>query len=141
MPRLDPDAPAVKTCPSAPPEPGSFLLGVVTGPGQVAYLNPHVPVTLELLESLGRDGVAIENRMRFGCGCAEQKCVQWRGEAGAGRCGLIDHAIEALAVEMGPDTLPHCGIRHTCRWFAQHDRRACAVCPEIIRKPARVAAE
>jgi hypothetical protein len=75
--------------------------------------------------------------MRFGCDCAEQGCVQWKGEDGAGRCGLIDHALEALKVEVGPDHLPRCGIRATCRWFAQHDRKACAVCPQVIRRPAR----
>jgi hypothetical protein len=128
---------ATKTCPSGPPEPGSVLLGIVAGPGEVAYLNPHVPVTLELLESLSRGGIAIENRMRFACSCAEHGCVQWKGDSAAGRCGLIDHAIEALGVEAGLDHLPRCGIRADCRWFAQHDRKACAVCPEIIRRPAR----
>jgi hypothetical protein len=126
-----------KTCPSAPPEVGSFLLGVVTGPGQVAYLNPHVPVSLEMLESLARQGVPVENRMRFGCQCAEQGCVQWKGEDASGRCGLIDHALEALKVEDGPESLPRCGIRASCRWFDQHGRRACAACPQVIRRPAR----
>jgi hypothetical protein len=137
----DPRDRAVKTCPSGPPEVGSFLLGVVAGPGAVAYLNPHVPVTLELLESLSRQGVPVENRMRFGCDCAEQGCVQWKGDGEAGRCGLIDHALEATRVQAGPDALPRCGIRATCRWFAQHDRKACAVCPQVIRRPGRAKAE
>ncbi len=136
MSRPDPDGPAVKSCPSAPPEVGSFLLGVVVRPGEVAYLNPHVPITLDMLESLERQGVAVENRMRFGCDCAQSQCVQWKGEHHAGRCGLIDHALEALAITDGPDELPRCGIRATCRWFAQHERRACAACPQVIRRPA-----
>ncbi|HEX4184011.1 MAG TPA: hypothetical protein VHY34_12210 [Caulobacteraceae bacterium] len=135
----EPDGPTVKTCPSAPPEEGSFLLGVVSGHGEVAYLNPHVPVTLEMLEAFSRKGVPVENRMRFGCDCAEHDCVQWKGKGQEGRCGLIDHALEALHVEGGLEALPRCGIRATCRWFAQHDRRACAVCPQIIRRPSRSA--
>jgi hypothetical protein len=35
---------SLRTCPSAP-QPGSVLLGVVVGNGQVAYLNPSPPVT------------------------------------------------------------------------------------------------
>lgn len=125
-----------KTCPSAPAEPGSVLLGVVAGQGQVAYLSPHVPVTSELLESLKRNGVPTENRLRFACACMERRCVQWKEEAGSGRCGLIDHAIDALGITSGAQTLPQCGIRPSCRWFAQHGSRACAACPEVIRKPA-----
>lgn len=113
-----------------------MLLGVVAGRGQVAYLNPHVPVTPELLDTLNRSEVPIENRLRFACACMEHRCVQWKDEAGSGRCGLIDHAIEALGITSGAETLPHCGIRHTCRWFAQHGRAACAACPEVIRRPA-----
>jgi hypothetical protein len=126
-----------KTCPSAPPEQGSVLLGIVTGKGKIAYINPHPPVTSELLVILGQRNVPIENRLRFAGSCMEHGCVQWQGEAGAGRCGLIDHAIEALGIESGAETLPHCGIRQSCRWFAQHGRSACAACPEIIRRPSR----
>jgi len=125
-----------KTCPSAPPEPGSVLLGVVAGKGQLAYLKPNPPVTPELLVSLTQQGVPIENRIRFAGPCMEHHCVQWQGAAGTGRCGLIDHAIDVLAIQSGAETLPHCGIRDTCRWFAQHRREACAACPEIIRRPS-----
>lgn len=122
------------TCPSAPPEPGSSLFGIVTGAGQVAYLNPAVPATQELIQGLTQDGVPIENRLRFSGGCMEHRCVQWSGEPGAGRCGLVDRAVEKLNIGDGLETLPHCAIRGTCRWYAQHKRRACAACPEVIRK-------
>lgn len=130
------DGESLKTCPSAPPEPGSVLLGVVAGRGQLAYLNPHLPVTKELLDSFSRNEVPIENRLRFACACLERGCVQWKEAGGSGRCGLIDHAIGALGITSGAETLPHCGIRSTCRWFAQHGRAACAACPEVIRRPA-----
>ena len=123
------------TCPSGPAEPGSVLLGVVAGRGQVAYLSPNIPVTKRLLQSLADETVPIENRMRFASACIEKRCIQWKGASQAGRCGLIDHAVAALQVVAGPQELPHCGIRATCRWFAQHRQVACGVCPQVIRRP------
>jgi hypothetical protein len=125
-----------KTCPSAPAEPGSVLLGMVVAPGQVAYLSPNIPVTAELLDALTRGGVPIENRMRFAGTCMERGCIQWSGDGGGGRCGLADRAIAALSITTGLADLPKCGIRATCRWFAQHQAKACAACPEVIRRPA-----
>jgi hypothetical protein len=122
-------------CPSAPAEPGSALFGVVAAKGQVAYLTPKVPVTNELLTILGQSGVPIENRLRFSGPCMEHHCVQWKGAAGSGRCGLVDHAIETLHIESDAENLPQCDIRQSCRWFAQHKRKACAACPEVIRRP------
>lgn len=126
-----------KTCPSGPPEPGSAILGFVVAPGQVAYLTPAIPVTPELIESLHADEIPIENRVRFSCECREHQCIQWTvGASAGGRCGLVDRAVEAFAIAKDLDDLPACGIRATCRWFAQHKRKACAACPEIVRKPA-----
>lgn len=124
------------TCPSAPPEPGATLFGIVMAPGQVAYLNPGLPATQEVIDGFALKGVPIENRLRFSSPCQEHRCVQWAGEAGSGRCGLVDQALEFMAITTGPETLPNCSIRATCRWYAQHKRSACAACPEIIRKPA-----
>jgi hypothetical protein len=113
------------------------VLGVVLAPGQVAYLSPNVPVSAELLDELAQGGIPIENRMRFACACREHQCKQWSGGAGPdGRCGLIDRAIVTLAISEGLEELPACGIRATCRWFAQYQRKACAACPEVIRRPA-----
>ena len=112
------------------------MLGVVTGPGQVAYINPPIPATQEMIDGLAERGVPIENRLRFSGRCMEHRCVQWTATSEGGRCGLIDHALELLNVTEGPATLPHCSIRATCRWFAQHKRAACAACPEVIRRPA-----
>ena len=125
------------TCPSAPPEPGSALLGVVTGPGKVAYLKPAIPATQEMIDRFAASDIPVENRMRFSGPCMEHNCVQWSGRPGAGHCGLIDHALEALSISEPAANLPHCAIRATCRWFAQRKAVACAACPEIIRRPSR----
>jgi hypothetical protein len=126
---------ATLTCPSAPAEEGSALFGVVAAKGQVAYITPKVPYTSELLTILGQSGVPMENRLRFSGPCLEHRCVQWEGTAGSGRCGLVDHAIETLHIEADAETLPKCDIRQTCRWYAQHRGKACAACPEVIRRP------
>ena len=128
--------PRPTTCPSAPAEPGATLFGIVTAPGKVAYMNPGVPATQALIDGFAREGIPIENRLRFSGPCMQHRCVQWAGEAATGRCGLVDRALTALAITQGPDTLPHCAIRATCRWYAQHKRHACAACPEVIRRPA-----
>jgi hypothetical protein len=126
---------ATKTCPSAPAEPGSVLLGIVVRPGEVAYLSPAIPATAEFLEQLTRSGIPIENRMRFPGTCMEHRCAQWKDGSGGGRCGLADRAIAALSISTGLENLPKCGIRSTWRWFAQHQAKACAACPEVIRRP------
>jgi hypothetical protein len=129
---------ATLTCPSAPPEPGSALFGIVAAKGQVAYITPRVPFTSELLTILGQTGAPIENRLRFSGPCMEHRCVQWKGVAGSGRCGLVDHAIETLHIECDAETLPKCDIRQSCRWYAQRKAKACAACPEVIRRPQAV---
>ena len=129
---------SAKTCPSAPAEPGSVLLGVVAAPGKVAYITPGIPVTVEWLEKLSASSIPIENRMRFACACMENRCVQWSGgPTGVGRCSLADRAVEAFSISEGLEDLPNCGIRATCRWFEQHQRKACAACPEVIHRPTQ----
>jgi hypothetical protein len=121
-----------KSCPSAEPEPGSILLGVMVKPSIVAYIVPASQVTTEALESLRESGVDVENRLRFAGPCVEHQCVQWTGA----RCGLIDNAVATQDEAISVALLPKCSIRSSCRWFSQHGRSACAVCPDIIRKPS-----
>lgn len=105
------------TCPSAPAEIGSVLLGVVAERGQVAYLSPNVPVTPTLLDSLEASSVPLDNRLRFAGPCIAHRCIQWKGGEGTDHCGLIEHAVKTFERTEGPDTLPQCGIRATCRWI------------------------
>jgi hypothetical protein len=120
------------TCPSAPPEAGSVLLGVVASPGQIVYITPNPPVSQEMLETFQKNGIVAENRLRFAGPCMEHRCLQWAGN----RCGLIDRVVDHFGPAEGGEPLPRCGIRGTCRWFAQQGRAACESCPEVIRKPA-----
>jgi hypothetical protein len=120
------------TCPSAPAEEGVVLFGVIKGKSEVVFISPNIPVTPSLLSSFAQSGIPVENRLRFASRCLEHHCVQWSGD----RCGLIDRAVPDLEKDELANPLPKCGIRATCRWFSQHGRMACAVCPEVNRKPA-----
>jgi hypothetical protein len=117
-----------QTCPSGRCREGSVLLGVVGQQGRVAYLSPVIPVDAEFVR-VARGGRAPESRFRFSEPCVEAGCAQWSGTA----CGLIDRLL-AGAARAGPveGPLPRCGIRSSCRWFAQRGRQACAVCPLVI---------
>jgi hypothetical protein len=76
------------TCPSAPCEPGSTLLGVVGPQGTVAYLTP--PLTIDdSFVATARRGRSPEKRFRFAAPCVEEHCAQWTGS----RCGVIDAVL------------------------------------------------
>ncbi|MDD5366640.1 MAG: hypothetical protein PHR30_14980 [Gallionellaceae bacterium] len=120
------------TCPNAPPEVGAALFGIVQGDGKVAYLSPNIPVSDGLLVALENKNIPIENRLRFSGPCMAERCIQWQTD----RCSLADKVVADLG-DSGTEhsKLPHCGIRATCRWFAQHKQVACGGCPTVIRKP------
>jgi hypothetical protein len=120
------------TCPSAPADTSAVLFGIIAGKGEVVYISPNIPVTPSLLNTFSQGGIPVENRLRFASRCVERDCVQWSGD----RCGLIDRAVESPGTDQGTDAPPKCGIRSNCRWFAQHGKTACGVCPEVVRKPA-----
>ena len=121
------DASGIRTCPSAPAKEGSSLLGLVNGEGTLTYLNPPLVLDTESLAVL-RTRPSPERRFRFAAPCIQDSCAQWH----AGSCGIIKFVIRNVerASDTGP--LPRCGIRSTCRWFAQEGRRACAVCPLVV---------
>ncbi|WNC94767.1 hypothetical protein RI103_33010 [Paraburkholderia sp. FT54] len=120
------------TCPSAPAEAASAVLGAVMENGTVAYISPKIPVSDTLLSGLRANGIPLENRIRFLGPCMGGACAQWTGH----RCGLVDAIVAAPAVLSEPeDGMPKCGIRGTCRWYAQHAHAACVQCPIVIYDP------
>lgn len=110
---------------------GSTLLGIVGPDGQLGYVTPPMEIDREFVERAHR-GRTPESRFRFAEPCAESGCAQWTGE----RCGLIDEMLATPRQSAGPQPvtiLPRCGIRHTCRWFAQRGPAACHICPLVVR--------
>lgn len=113
-------------CPSAMAKPGATLIGISSGPGALGYVTPPVVVDEEFLSAAGQHS---ERGFRFANRCAEGSCHNW----GENRCQLI-HQILTSRPGDPPDQLPACGIRSSCRWFAQAGREACRVCP-AVRSP------
>jgi hypothetical protein len=118
-----------KVCPSGQGEPGATLLGII-GPDGRAIFTPHGPkVTPTLREQLAATTSGpLESRFRFTMPCATSACVFWNG-----RCRAIDAAHEDFDshVTVESATLPECGIRESCRWWAQEGPDACRVCPHV----------
>jgi hypothetical protein len=114
-------------CPSAPAwSEGAEVFGVVLGTAaapRVQYLDAPVPVTAELLQTLGdsRPGEVLRVRSP----CAKSACVHYSGQ----HCRLGERIV-ALPHE-GDTRLPACSIRPSCRWFAEQGKRACLRCPEL----------
>ena len=137
MPEMaSPSAQGGRLCPSSRAEAGAVLLGIVSPDGKIAYLTPQMRISADFVET-SRQGRSPEKRFRFSGPCVEGNCAQWTGT----RCGVIDAALEnADSMHLranSPDAvsdqlLPNCSIRQRCRWFSQHGRQACRVCPYII---------
>ena len=113
-------------CPSSRCEPGAVLLGVIVGPGTLAYASDRLVVDEEFVQ-IARAGRSPEKRFRFSARCVQSACRQWTGT----RCGVIDAVLEAVEPR-STEELPECSIRPDCRWFRQSGAAACAVCPEIV---------
>ncbi|GLZ39045.1 hypothetical protein Acsp05_26690 [Actinokineospora sp. NBRC 105648] len=113
------------TCPSSQAGPGATLLGILGPGGRVVYTPNGPRVTPEFQARLAaRGGGPLESRYRFAAPCVESGCVFWDGA-----CRAVDAAHEDFVAVGG--ALPECGIRETCRWWAQQGPAACAVCPSV----------
>jgi hypothetical protein len=137
----------VKSCPSAPCIEGALLLGVRTGAGRLAYVQPPTRIDSAFVATAHEQG-RPESRFRFSLPCIEAGCSQWNGSG----CGLVDLLMDderpapaptpadVLAAEPAAPTdppapsrrLPACAIRRTCRWYHQRGAEACAVCPLVV---------
>lgn len=110
-------------CPSAPCSRGALLIGVVNSRESVVYLDPPVRMDDEARRLVGP---RPEERFRFAAPCRMAGCDNW-----SDGCRL---AANAAAGGAAASTVPECGIRPQCRWFAQEGAAACHVCP-LVRLP------
>jgi hypothetical protein len=123
-----------RTCPSGCCEEGALLLGVVSPDGTVGFVQPVIEVSREFVETARRHSAPPERRFRFAQPCVEHACAQWVDS----RCSVIERVLSAQQAagerpaEIHAVSLPPCGIRKTCRWFAQSGPSACGVCPLIV---------
>lgn len=105
-------------CPSAAVDDHARLFGVVDDDQRVQFLGAPIPLESQLVEALARDDQTAR-RLRFTAPCAQGACAQWRD----GGCGVARRVAAAVTTE-----LPSCGLRDTCRWWAQEGTAACAAC-------------
>ena len=123
-------------CPSGPCHEGGSVIGVMTGQGRLAYLP--MPVVMDAAFAAGlQEAGHPERRYRFSQPCVESACSQWTG----GGCAVVDHVLDeppdsgcaGHQLPAEPEgSLPTCGIRRDCRWFAQRGAAACLICPTIV---------
>lgn len=117
-------------CPSYAADNADVIIGVVGADGRVGVLASPIPATAQLRQRL-RDtapGEPLEARFRFSGTCQKSGCGSWRAD----HCGVIEDAIrdQSMPVQIAA-RLPHCAIRSSCRWWSEHGRAACDVCPTI----------
>ena len=117
-------------CPSAPLTPKAQVFGVITGGGQVAFLDKAIAVDAGFVEEAKR-GREPERRFRFAAPCARQGCANW----GGGGCTLPDRVETDLAQDKAADRpLPLCAIRDRCVWHGQSGDAACHGCRFVVTR-------
>lgn len=115
------------TCPSSPVDVGAQLIGIVLKNGQIAYSTKEYYVNKEFMEVLA-DLDSAEKMFRFATPCRQSGCHQWISD----HCGVADKLVRMnRGIQQLKDTLPDCIIREKCRWFAQEQAKACAVCEYV----------
>jgi hypothetical protein len=119
-------------CPSAIGKPGAKLIGISNGPGALGYVTPPLTVDEHFLAAAGAHP---EQSFRFANRCHKSGCHNW----GEDRCELIHQILSSRPAEDPPNQLPVCGIRSSCRWFAQAGGDACRVCPAVLNPGIRIA--
>jgi hypothetical protein len=115
------------SCPSGRCRDQALLIGIVRPDGSVAYLGAPLEIDEEFVAIAAR-GRTPESRFRFSEPCAQGACGHWAED----RCGLVEQLMEAAPTSGSDGSLPRCGIRSTCVWFAQRGSAACAVCPHVV---------
>jgi hypothetical protein len=116
-------------CPSAQPgQPDAHVFGVQTttedNQRRVGYLTETVPVTEELIASLGQ--TSAPEVLRIAAPCMHGGCMHYDG----GACALAGRVARMLDPVVG--SLPRCAIRPVCRWFREQGPAACVRCPQVI---------
>ena len=118
----------VLTCPSAQMDmEDPQVLGVMAFEPEgrrLAYVNGHVPVTDDLLQTTG--DVPPERIYRFAANCMEGSCRHFAHR----KCGLAERMVVGLQPTV--DKLPPCAIRKTCRWHVEAGAEACLRCSQVV---------
>ena len=119
-----------RTCPSSPLHKRANVLGLVRRSGRVHFLGEPLPVHEEFIQIAGK-GRSVGQRFRFSGPCLKSGCGQWRDGSCSVAAETMSRAQPEASTSEHPE-LPECGIRTTCRWFAQEGATICRACPEVL---------
>jgi len=125
----------VTLCPSAQPDDGAVVIGVVGGSVEEPRVRPlehPIPVSRTVL-ALAAPVLPTEV-FRFAAPCQEGACPHFARST----CTLASKVVRMLPPVA--DDLPPCDIRAGCRWFAQEGRAACLRCPQVATNNGRFSA-
>lgn len=114
-------------CPSSRCAEDSLLIGIVRADGTVSFVGKPVKVDETFVTEAHR-GRTPESRFRFAQPCKQKGCRQWTGQA----CGIVQSLVREGCTESRSEALPECGIRDSCRWFAEEGAEACRLCDLVI---------
>ncbi|MER5640976.1 hypothetical protein ABT095_29005 [Kitasatospora sp. NPDC002227] len=116
---------APKWCPSGQAHaPESVVLGVRSQEdGGVTYLAEPIPAAEAL--PLIPEGIEPTRVLRFA-----SHCVSACSHRSGSECTLISK-IRTLPPKADAN-LPHCHLRHDCKWWSQVGAEACGRCPAVV---------
>lgn len=91
------------------------------------FLGEPLPVNEEFIQ-IATKGRSVGQRFRFAGPCLKAGCAQWRD----GGCSVAAETMTRAQTTAAPAQLPDCGIRASCRWYAQEGAVICTACPEVL---------
>ena len=112
-------------CPSSMPSSKNKLLGILDEKtNRIEILPEPIEIDADIQKELDRFGENTLKTVRLTNTCATKACGQWDG----GKCSLIGNILERIEEKKREKNLPECGLRPSCRWYAQEKEEACKVC-------------
>lgn len=118
----------VLQCPAAPQHWRHAMVFAVFVEGQTVPVTP-TPVNPAILELCAPQ--TPRQILRMSATCIKANCRHWNaqepGAQGDGVCTLAERVLDAYIPD-STSALPACGIRSTCRWYAQLGVMACFPC-------------
>lgn len=115
-------------CPSFSSQKDAKLLGVLNKDGIIDILPRPLEIHDEFAKKCHENGFRPEEMYRFVGLCARSNCSNWHNN----NCSVATRIAKVAMEEKLEKDLPVCGIRPSCRWFAQEQSNACRICRFIV---------
>lgn len=112
-----------KSCPSAPFKEGLSVFAKIEN-DHFAFTEDLIKIDKEMLET--SSGTDYRATMK----CVTKGCVNWNGN----RCTVPQQMAYFIDARTDHDDYSNCGLKPSCRWFAENGVKACQMCPLIRTK-------